>query len=64
MSAAIESVPFFRSRATQIGISGADLDILKEKNLSTYGAFAFLAPYQANQDLNVLKDQLTAVLGA
>jgi hypothetical protein len=64
MSAAVESHAFFRARAEQIGIPHTDVDALQAKSLGTYGAFAFLAPYNANSmDLSQLKDSLTDILG-
>jgi hypothetical protein len=63
MSTAVESEPFFRARAIQLGISSAAVDALNAANLATYGAFAFLVPYVAGTDLAVLKDSLRAILG-
>ena len=64
MSTAVESEPFFRARAIQLGISSTDIDALKAANLATYGAFAFLVPYAAGTDLAVLKNSLRNILGA
>ena len=65
MAAAIESLPFFRARALQIGITEAAVDTLQAANLGSYGAFAFLAPYNANStDLKQLAQSLEDVLGA
>lgn len=65
MAAAVESSAFFRVRAVQFGIRDVDIDILKGQNLATYGAFAFLAPYNANStDVSQLKDALTGLLGS
>ena len=65
MAAAIESLPFFRARALQIGIPSAAIDTLQAANLGSYGAFAFLAPYNANStDLRQLSQSLEDVLGA
>ena len=53
------------ARAEQQGISSADLVLLKNKKLATYGAFAFLCPYNSQaQDLRPLQVCLTRVLGA
>ena len=61
----MESHAFFRARAEQIGIPSVDIDALKLRNLATYGAFAFLAPYNANSvDLTQLKTSLNDILGA
>ena len=65
MAAAIESLPFFRARALQIGIPAEAIDTLQGANLGSYGAFAFLAPYNANStDLGQLSQSLEDVLGA
>ena len=65
MSTALESDSFFMQRAKQLGILQADLDKLKTKKLSTYGAFAFLSPYSSqNADPALLKNALETVLGA
>ena len=64
MLTAVESEPFFRARAIQLGISSTDIDALKAANLATYGAFAFLVPYVAGTDLAVLKNSLSNILGA
>jgi hypothetical protein len=65
MTSAVESLALFRVRAVQVGITEADIDTLKAQNLATYGAFAFLAPYNANStDINQLKEALTGILGS
>ena len=65
MSSAVESKPFFKSRALQLGISEANVDTLERSNLGTYGSFAFLVPYNAaSTDLEQLKTSLTAILGS
>ena len=65
MAAAIESLPFFKARAMQIGIIEADIESLRARNLATYGAFAFLAPYNSSQqDSGQLRDALSQVLPA
>ena len=65
MAAAIDSAPFFRARALSIGIPEADIQSLVTNRLGTYGAFAFLVPYNsAVTDLTQLKTVLGTVLGA
>ena len=47
--ASIESVPAFVARAKEIGMSTALIDLLKDANIATFGALAFVCPANPNK---------------
>ena len=61
--AIIDSFAAFRDRASQFGIEEADINKLKAKKFASYGAFTFIAVYNAQaSDDAALKAALTDVL--
>lgn len=59
-----ESKAVFKSRALEVGIEEADLDLLEAGNVSTFGQFAFVCPFApGSTDESPLVDALSAILG-
>ena len=63
MGTSLESAAAFKKRAREVGISQAAIDALAASGVSSYGAYAFITPYQPGQaDETPLVEALARVL--